>query len=227
MPDVGIDESLWKFSGVNSNTELQTQSDDLINSVPGIIASLGSAFGGLSSVPNAVGFGALVISMIVDLVIKTSSKPESENTYSMLQRVFGEEKASSVRDTMLESVTRYQTFINDNQRLLVEIRRLEVQLSNDLTSLKTSLLYDNQIGSRGFKIWVNGASFHVQMRIHEARLNIQAGKDASDYVKSIQITISLYLQDLERLLAKYKTYKTSKTEIQTSMECHGSVGQAL
>ncbi|CAK6982239.1 uncharacterized protein LOC122979999, partial [Scomber scombrus] len=181
MPDVGIDESLWKFSGVNSNAELQTYSNQLVNSVPVYVSSLGTAFGGLAVIPNAVGFGALILSMILDLSIKSATKPQSPRTYSMLQRVFGEEKASSVRDTMVESVTRYQTFINDNQRLRVEMQRLEVQLSNHLTSLKTSLLHDDQMSSRGFKIWVNGASFHVQMRIHEARLNIQAGRGASDY----------------------------------------------
>ncbi|CAK6982238.1 uncharacterized protein LOC122979999, partial [Scomber scombrus] len=176
MPDVGIDESLWKFSGVNSNAELQTYSDELLNSVPGYVEKLGSGFGTLTKIPNAVGFGALVISMIIELIIKSSTQSQSESTYSMLQRVFGEEKASSVRDTMIESVTRFQTFIHDNEELLNEIRRLEALLSIHLTKLKTSLLHDDQMSSRGFKSWLNGASFHVQMRIHQARLNIQAGR---------------------------------------------------
>ncbi|XP_062272342.1 uncharacterized protein LOC133978033 [Scomber scombrus] len=218
MPDVGIDESLLKFSGVNSNAMLQTYSNELVNSVPGFVTRLGSALGGLTSIPNAVGFGALVISLILEIFIKSSTQTK-DDSYTMLKRVFGEEKASGVRDTMSESVTRYRTFINDNQRLLVEIRRLEAMLSIHLTSLKNSLLHDNQMSSRGFKMWVNGASFHVQMRIHEARLNIPAGRGASDYIDSIKITISLYLQDLERLLEKYKTYKISTTQLEADSDC--------
>ncbi|KAM7421833.1 hypothetical protein PAMA_010068 [Pampus argenteus] len=212
LPDVGIDESLLKYSGVNSNAALQAYSNELVNSVPGLIEKLGSSLGSFTSIPNAVGLGALVISMIMEICLMTSAQ-QREDSYSMLRRVFGEEKASGVRDTMSEYLKRHHVFINNDQRLREEIRRLEVQLSGHLTILRNSLLHDGQMSSRGFKIWVNGASFHILMLIHEARLNVRAGKRASDYVGSVRTVISLYMWDLESLLEKYKTYKISTTEL--------------
>ncbi|KAM7401512.1 hypothetical protein PAMP_016821 [Pampus punctatissimus] len=192
LPDVGIDKSLLKYSGVNSNAALQAYSNELVNSVPDFIERLGSSLGSFTSIPNAVGLGALVISMIMEICLMTSEQP-SEDSYSMLRRVFGEEKASGVRDTMSEYLKRHRMFINDRQQLQKEMQRLEKQLSGHLTILRNSLLHDGQMSSRGFKIWVNGASFHLQMLIHEARLNVQAGKRASGYLYTIKTTTDIYL----------------------------------
>ncbi|XP_036958411.1 uncharacterized protein LOC119021916 [Acanthopagrus latus] len=207
LPDIGIDESLLKYSGIDSNAVLQTYSNELINSAPGFIDTMGSRLSSLNSVPNAVGLGALVISMVLEIVMKSTTEP-TEDTYSLLRRVFGEEKRSAVRDTMSEYVRRHHTFMSNEQRLREELRRLEAQLSNHLTILRNSLLYDGQMTTRGFKIWINGASFHLQMLIHEAQLNIQAGRRRSDYVTAINAAISLYLQNLDVLLEKYKNHNT-------------------
>ncbi|KAG7493152.1 hypothetical protein JOB18_002248 [Solea senegalensis] len=210
LPDVGIDESLLKFSGINSNYELQSYSKELLNDVPRYVSAVGAAFGSLNSVPNAVGLGALVISMILELIVKFSTLGQQrEDSYAIFRRVFGEEKASSVRDTMAEYVKRHVTFINNNRLLLEELHRLETQLSGHLTILKNSLLYDEQMSSRGFKIWVNGASFHIQMLIHEARLRSQTGQATSGYVTSISALIGVYLRDLDLLLNQYASYKES------------------
>ncbi|XP_034724924.1 uncharacterized protein LOC117943106 [Etheostoma cragini] len=206
LPDVGIDDSLLRYSGTDSNAALQAFSTEMLNTVPGYARSLGSVLAPMTSVPNAVGLGALVISLIIELVIKGGSQP-GDNTYSMLRRVFGEEKASSVRSTMSEYLKRHRMFMNNDQRLREEMRRLEQQLSNHLTILRYSLRYDGQMSSRGFKFWVNGAAFHVQMLIHEARLDVKTGTPASDYVKTIEAAIDLYTQDLDRLLEKHKTFK--------------------
>ncbi|KAI9540616.1 hypothetical protein NQZ68_038989 [Dissostichus eleginoides] len=190
LPDVGIDESLLKYSGTDSNTALQAYSNEMVNLVPGFISSLGSALGAFTAVPNALGLGALLISMIMELALKGTGE-QSESSYSMLRRVFGEEKASSVRDTLSECLRRHRMFIQNEDRLKGELRRLEQQLSNHLTILKNSLLLDQQMSTRGFKIWVNGAAFHVQMLIHEARLNIETGSSDSDYFNAIQVAINL------------------------------------
>eukprot|EP00064_Thunnus_orientalis_P017147 superscaffoldBa00003563_g17226 len=223
LPDVGIDESLMKYSGLNSSVELQAYSDELLNSVPGYIEKLSTGLGALTPVPNAVGLGAIVISMIMEIAIK-SSQQTSPDTYSLLHRVFGEEKASGVRDTMSEYLKRHRLFINNDQRLREQLQRLEEQLSNQLTTLRNSLIHDKQMSTRGLKIWVNGASFHVQMLIHEARLKVQVGEPASDLVNTIETAITLYLQDLESLLGKYKTYKISTTDLKPDEECMGGSG---
>ncbi|XP_026053198.1 uncharacterized protein LOC113039516 [Carassius auratus] len=206
LPDVGIDESVLKYSGTDSNAVLQAFSKEMLKTVPDYIGKLGSVLSPMTS--NAVGLGALMISMIIEISIKANTQT-SDDTYNMLRRVFGEEKASSVRDTMSEYLKRHRMYLNKDRQLLEEISRLEKQLSNHLTILRNSLMHDRQMSSRGFKIWVNGAAFHVQMLIHEARLNIQTGKPASEYLNIIEAAIDVYLQNLDHLLDKYKTYKSN------------------
>ncbi|KAK7146594.1 hypothetical protein R3I93_014141 [Phoxinus phoxinus] len=217
LPDVGIDESLLNYSGPGSNAVLKAFSTEMLNTVPGYTRTVGSVFGPLTSVPNAVGLGALVISMLIEIAIKSST--QNVDTYGLLRRVFGEEKASSVRDTMSEYLKRHRVYIDNDKRLRGEIRRLEKQLSNHLAVLRNSLLHDGQMSSRGLKIWVNGAAFHVQMLIHEARLDIKAGKPSSDYdVNVIKAAIDLYLLYLDPLLEEHMTY-----EINTNMFKYRSV----
>ncbi|KAK2861540.1 hypothetical protein Q5P01_001073 [Channa striata] len=110
---------------------------------------------------------------------------------------------------MSEYLKRHEMFIND-ERLQEELQRLERQLSEYLTKLKNSLLQDGQMSTRGFKIWVNGASFHVQMLIHKVRL------DNTNNVHPISAAIDAYLGDLDKLVEEYKTYKTRVTSVYTS-----------
>ncbi|GLD71177.1 uncharacterized protein AKAME5_002249800 [Lates japonicus] len=195
FPDVAIDESLLKYSGLNSNNELQVYSNELLTSVPDYIEKLGSSLGAVTSIPDAVGLGALVISMILEIAIKSAAQTD-DDSYSIIRRVFGEEKASSVRDTMSDYLKRHRIFVTNEQQLREELRRLEAQLSGHLTILKNSLMLDGQMNTRGFNIWVNGASFHVQMLIHEARLNIKTGQPVSRYINQIKAAISVYQQEL-------------------------------
>ena len=212
LPDVGIDAEMLKYSGINSTAVLVQTSNELLNSVPGFVEKMATGLAPLTSFPNAVGLGALVISMLFEIITKGTGRSDVDS-YSMLRRVFGEEKGSAVRDTMSEYLKRNRMFINNEQRIREELRRLEQQLSDHLTVLKNSLQHDGQMSTRGFKIWVNGAAFHLQMMIHEARLDIQSGGRASDYVRDIDAAISLYLEELDQLLEKYKTYKRSTTDL--------------
>ena len=141
------------------------------------------------------------------------------DSYSLVRRVFAEEKGSSVRDTMTEYVRRHRTFMKDQQRLRLELNRLETQLSGHLTVLRNSLLFDGHTTSRAFKIWVNGAFFHLQMLIHQARLNHQAGELTPTQVDSINTYSDLYLQELDHLLEKYKTYLTTVNEMVSVIGC--------
>ncbi|KAG8001122.1 hypothetical protein GBF38_006653 [Nibea albiflora] len=212
LPDISIDKSLQSYSGLDSNAVLQSYSDGMIGYVPQFIEK----FGSITPIPNAVGLGAFVLSMLIEICSNAATQT-GDDSFSIIRRVFGEEKASAVRDTMTEYLRRHQTFMKNNQRLREELQRLEQQLSKDLTVLRNSLLHDRQMSTRGFKIWVNGASFHLQMLIHEARLNPQA-----NYVNRIKSTISLYLQDLNQLLETYPTHQGS-VRIDNDMACYPDV----
>lgn len=137
----------------------------------------------------------------------------------MFRCVFGEEKASVVWGTMSQYVKCHKMFINNDQRLLEELRRLELKLSDNLSTLRNSLLLAGQMNTHGFKIWVNGAFFHLKMMVHEARLNIKTSQKESHYVDSINAAVTLYLQERDNLLKKYNTYKISITTRHSEMTC--------
>ncbi|KAG7494996.1 hypothetical protein JOB18_041748 [Solea senegalensis] len=217
LPNVGIDDSLWKYSGLDSNAVLKEQSS-LLTTLPSYTQMLGTNLAALSSVPNAVGLGALVIALIIEVILKTNTNP-NDQSYAMFRRVFGEEKASSVRDTISEYLMTHRAFMNNEQRLQTELRRLEGQLRGHLIILRNSLLYDRQMSSRGLKIWVNGASFQIQMLIHEARLKSHTGEDVSNHLTSIHNFINEHLRDLEKLRNTYKTYKIGTTRIYRTPTC--------
>ncbi|KAL4593637.1 hypothetical protein GN956_G26433 [Arapaima gigas] len=205
VPDIGIDPSLLKYSGVDSTSLVQEYNsaikEQLKNAAPAYTRTLITTLGGFTSVPNAVGLGALVISMLIEIAVAASRIP-TESHANMLRRVFAEEKVSELRDLMDEYLKRYRVNLINNDELLKDTRRLEHQISTQLTRVRNSMLKDGHMNSRALKQWVNGAAFHVQMLIQLARLDHGSSTSA-------QNTIDTYLEDLEKLLQAYRTYKES------------------
>ncbi|KAJ4940952.1 hypothetical protein JOQ06_027240 [Pogonophryne albipinna] len=162
---IEIDSSLLSYSGLNSTDVLDSYRDQLFD-VPSAVEKLGSALAGFTTVPNAVGLGAVVISMILESVGKNLGE-KTMGTAEMLQRVFADEKGK-----------------------------------------KNSMLVDGHLDSRLLKQWVNGAAFHTQMLIHQARLE---GADGSRAVQAAGV----YQQQLNVIMDKYKKYLIGITSIQT------------
>ena len=101
--------SILKYSGLNSTQVLDDYRDQVLYSgdfsdAAAVVEKLGSALGGLKMVPNAVGLGAIIISIILETVGKTLGK-ESMGTAEMLQRVFAQEKANEVRPLSFPRIT--------------------------------------------------------------------------------------------------------------------------
>ncbi|KAF7709790.1 hypothetical protein C0J45_3064 [Silurus meridionalis] len=91
------------------------------------------------NVPNAVGLCALVISILLDIAIGSLVKSGNvDNKLGMMRRVFAEEKASGVRDSMEEYIKRLGMYLHQPTKALEETERLERQLSEQLTRLKNS-----------------------------------------------------------------------------------------
>lgn len=91
--------SLQRFSGLNSAEELNNYRDQVLyrgEQVASVVRKVGNVLGGISVVPNAVGLGALIISLALDVVAKSLNK-ETMGTAEMLERVFAQEKAKEVR----------------------------------------------------------------------------------------------------------------------------------
>ncbi|XP_048866784.1 uncharacterized protein LOC125740089 isoform X2 [Brienomyrus brachyistius] len=223
IPDITIDGSLLMYSGLNSTSVLEQHSSqmvsDLVSKVPNYMTNLGSSLSAFELVPNAVGLGALIISFLLDLTVSSLIKVPEDSPLNMMQRVFAEEKASGVRDSMDEYLKRLHKYVWEPEQALEETRRLEKQLSEQLTRLRNSMLKDGQMSSRAMKIWVNGAAFHAQMLIHEARL-MMAGygskeeKNLDVRVASVHNMVNHYQKDLEDLLKEYKSYKRTNMHLQ-------------
>nr|XP_023695029.1 uncharacterized protein LOC111857959 [Paramormyrops kingsleyae] len=224
IPDITIDSSLLMYSGLDSTAVLEQHSSqlvsDLVSKVPDYMTNLGSSLSAFKYVPNAVGLGALVISFLLDLMVISLVKVPKDSPLNMMRRVFAEEKASGVRDSMDEYLKRLQKYVWEPKQALEETKRLEKQLSEQLTRLRNSMLKDGQMSSRAMKIWANGAAFHAQMLIHEARL-MMAGygskkeKNLDVRVASVQNMVDHYRKDLEELLDKYKSYKRTNLHLNT------------
>ncbi|XP_034081618.1 zinc transporter ZIP11-like [Gymnodraco acuticeps] len=120
-------------------------------------------------------------------------------TAEMLQRVFADEKAKEVRDLMDEYLKRLQINLGKPQLQLAETRQIELVLSAQLTRLKNSMLVDGHMNSMLLKQWVNGAAFHTQMLIHQARLE---EADGSRAVRAAGV----YQQQLNVIIDRYKKY---------------------
>ncbi|XP_069012251.1 uncharacterized protein [Embiotoca jacksoni] len=199
---IDIDSSLQRFSGLNSSAVLNEYRDSVIyddlSQVASAVEKLGTALGELSMVPGAVGLGALVISLVLETVAHGFQKT-TMGTAEMLERVFAHQKSNEVRDLMDEYLKRLRINLGNQQLQLSETRQIETDLSFQLTRLKNTMLRDGQMNSQFLKQWVNGAAFHTQMLIHQARLEGTTGNRATQ-------AAGIYQQQLNLLLGKYKDY---------------------
>lgn len=214
--NVGIDDSLLKYSAMGSTDMLNEYSSELLSDlkdqVPSYTEKIGEVLAGFSEVPNAVGIGALVISMILQFafIATKGSQDNKERPVDMLRRIFAEEKASEVRDLMEEYLKRYKMHLRADHLLVEDTRFLERSLSQQLTRLRNSMLTDGHMTSRAFKHWANGAAFHAQMLIHMARLQKKNPQSFNIAKSAARSAINTYSRDNSELLEKYKEYKTSK-----------------
>ncbi|XP_049325135.1 uncharacterized protein LOC125785518 [Astyanax mexicanus] len=230
MPDIGIDYSILKYSGLNSSSALDDYSSQLIDlSILGYMKDLGSALSNFNNVPNAVGLGALLISILLDTMIGLKKTEDEANVSGMMRRVFAEEKASDVRDFMDEYIKRFSLKMHNPEELLYETKRLEEQLSNGLTRLRNSMLHDNQISTRSMKHWTNGAAFHLQMFIHKARMEVgkseRSSSELNRQVLSVGELAEHYGNDMKNLLTKYEAYKRSTIQTITDKQSVLTLGE--
>lgn len=90
--------------------------------IPNYVEKVGGALAGLNAVPNAVGVGALVISMILQfafIAIKSSQTQPESAVDTLLRRIFADEKASKVRDLIEESLKRHKMYLRNADRLVL------------------------------------------------------------------------------------------------------------
>ncbi|KAI4797833.1 hypothetical protein KUCAC02_024814 [Chaenocephalus aceratus] len=177
---IGIDSSLQSYSGLNSTDVLVRYRDQVFNDEESL------------DVPSAV-------EKLCGALAGLETVPNA--------RVFADEKAKEVRDLMDEYLKRLQINLGKPQLQLAETRQIELDLSAQLTRLKNSMLVDGQMHSMLLQQWVNGAAFHTQMLIHQARLE---EADGSRAVRAAGV----YQQQLNVIMDRYKKYLNGITRIE-------------
>lgn len=226
--DVGIEDALLMYSGTNSTAHLVQYSYGLKvqwDSLPAFTEKAAGALKGFTPVPNAVGLGAFIISMILQVAFSATKGPQGPNTIDALRQVFAEEKSLHVRDLIMEYLKRYEMHLRNDRQLLVESERLETQLSLQLTKLRNSMLLDKQMNSPAVKQWVNGAAFHTQVLLHIARLKkrTETGTEGFENAKrAASNALDIYNRHMMDILEKYKKYKTSTFVLMNMMHCVSS-----
>lgn len=226
--NIGVDETLLLYSGTNSTASLLDYSSSLQglleDRLPDFVEKAAGALGGFTPVPNAVGLGAFVISMILQLalsIVKGSPEPKTA-----LQSVFAEEKSSMIRDLIVEYLKRYEMHLRNDHWLLANSERVEAQLSLQLSIVRNSILVDRQISPRAINHWVNGAAFHTQVLLHIARLRKTTTEGSQDFESAKRVAMSavdIYDRDMKKILEVYKEYKKSKFDLRTVTGGAGAV----
>ncbi|XP_063326972.1 uncharacterized protein LOC134625646 [Pelmatolapia mariae] len=194
-PDLMVNEAIVKFCSTSSSDALEqhlSKTKEQSHPVDDWLKDLAEKLADLSGSVKLAGLGALAFAIFIDII------SSSESTKEALRCVFAEEKASEVWDQIDECLKRCMMHTNDDAELINNIRRIQHQLSAALTKLKNSMMRDGQMSSRALRAWVNGAAFHIQVRIHLVRLG---GLQTCGPVETL---ISVYECDLELLFEKHK-----------------------
>lgn len=112
---------------------------------------------------------------------------------------------------MEEYLKRLQINLGNPQVQLAETKHIEIGLSVQLTRLKNSMVKDGHMNTAFLKQWVNGAAFHIQMLVHQARLERTNGSRAFQ-------AAGVYQQQLNLLLEKYKRYLGTVVYVRTGYD---------
>ncbi|KAL3986500.1 coagulation factor XIII A1 polypeptide [Sarotherodon galilaeus] len=179
-PDLTVNEAIVKFCSTSSSDALEqhlSKTKQQSYPVDDWLKDLAEKLADLSGSVKPAGLGALAFTIFIDIIsiqfnsiLFTQRQITTKSTKEALRCVFAEQKASEVWHQIDECLKRCMMHTNDDAELINNIRRIEHQLSAALTKLKSSMMRDGQMSSRALRAWVNGAAFHIQVRIHLVRL---------------------------------------------------------
>lgn len=203
--DLAIDPTIVIFSGLQSNKFLHEKSSSHFKNCPARMKELVVAGKALSAYPNAVGIGAVLIYWMLEEFIAAKTSSINDST-SNLKKVFAKEKESQIYNVIQSFFDRFKMFLRDSAKLQEETRIFERKLGSKLKALKNSLL-SGHMSSSGFKVWVNGAAFHIQMLIHLVRLE----RGDSEPVK---VAIGNYQRDLDEIIDSFIKFKRNTIKVE-------------
>ncbi|KAL4640768.1 hypothetical protein GN956_G11625 [Arapaima gigas] len=202
LPDVGIDQTLLDRSHLRPPAELQDRLRRLRKHVddraPTYLKELVARLAAFAKEPQMMGLLALVISVVMETVYATSRRPP--------RGAGAESRVTELRDLMEEYLKRCRMHESNVGRLRDDTRRLEAQLSFQLTQIRGAVQREGQVNSWVLKHWVNGAVLHGHMLVQLARMD-GGGTEAAC------AALATYRGDLSELLTAYRRYKAGTVRI--------------
>ncbi|KAG7505957.1 hypothetical protein JOB18_043901 [Solea senegalensis] len=209
-PDLTVDKNIVMFCGLESSKKLKGHFEKRKSqSFPTAdwIKKLAEVLADLVLDPKLAGLGALSVAIIIDVL---SASPDG--TQKALEKVFADQKAFMVWNLVDECLKRCRAYIDDEDKLRSNIGRIEVELSAALTTLKNSMLAENQISSQAVRAWVNGVAFHIHMMIHLVRLG-----GISNYDPVTQY-LTIYQKEVDQVFKQHRVMIESKCWCQFNSE---------
>ncbi|XP_048865559.1 uncharacterized protein LOC125739461 [Brienomyrus brachyistius] len=207
LPDVGIDQALLDNADLRPPVALQDSFKQLRKHVdakgPGYLKELMAKLVVFTEEPQLMGLLTLVISMVMETAYASSRRPPP----GML--VNG--KVSELRGLIEEYLKRCRMHESEEAELREDTRRLEAQLSYQLTQIKGAILGEGPASSWALKHWVNGAVLHAQMLVQLARMDGRGSGPA-------RAALAGYRSDLRELLSAYRRHKAATVYVS---KCRG------
>lgn len=206
--DLTVDRNFQMLTGRTCSDSLklhlERRTEEFPSKAPDIVKALVDKIASLLPSPEVAGLGALAIAIFIDVLSDISP---GQSTKDALHEALAEQKVLEVWDLVDETLKRCEMHLKNKRQLASDLQRLEAELSVALTRLKNSVLRDGHFSSQALKIWVNGAAFHLQMLIHQHRLQ------GATSCQPVERLIPIYKNDLEKLFMKHQEMIKSKCRL--------------
>ncbi|KAG5850333.1 hypothetical protein ANANG_G00081120, partial [Anguilla anguilla] len=182
IPDITLDRTLNDFLSLNSSEVLSQQYLGIQRSLPperlaSYNQDLATTFGPGAQVPfGGVGIVALALSLFLEVLAH-------ENTADPIKRIFGADHSTDIGTLVSEYLKQVPRVANDSQKMaevprvandsqkMAEVtERYDRALTYELMDYFEEMTIDRRISSAGMKQWLNGAAFHLHLRIHQVRM---------------------------------------------------------
>ncbi|KAJ8419106.1 hypothetical protein AAFF_G00006050 [Aldrovandia affinis] len=198
VPDAGLDGTLGTFLSLNSSVALSHQYADIQRSLsPERLTSynhdLATTFGdGAQIAFGGVGIVALALSLLLEVLAHhTLSDP--------IQRIFGADHSSDIGTLVSEYLKQVPKVANEPQKMAEVTERYDRALAHELIDFYEVMTVDRRMSSASIKQWLNGAAFHLHLRIHQVRM----GAYKKGYAESLGIS---YKAGFPVLIKTYTEY---------------------
>lgn len=218
VPDISLDRTLTNFLSRNSTAALEhqyaaIQQNMSAEQLTAFNQDLTSAFGGSTKVSlGGLGIVALALSLLFEVL--THQIHEQRSYIDPIRRIFGADYSSEIGPIVSEYLKQVPGIANDKKRMAELLKHYDEKLKQELDNFYSKLVIESSMSSAGVKQWLNGAAFHMHMRIHWFRLTAlpEGPVDVLNqyYQLSIPGLIKTYTEFLQRNIQETPSLTKSK-----------------